>query len=241
MIEDLIKEYGLWAVFFGTMIEGDLTLLFAGVLAHYGLGGFSLGEALIWGTLGGFTGDSLSYLVGHTFKRQIRASHFYQRTQPRLERLCARFGIYSVFLVKYIYGLRTTSAVFWGFANMRYRRFGPLTLASCGAWVLVLVCTGYFFSGAIGLLIPQVKRVGIILLIALASTIAIAIALHLIERYVIARKVPEMEPPLLHDPTEEDGEGEGKQEAEGGTTERGSQEAVGSDKRAGGSKISTES
>ena len=27
MIEDLIKEYGLWAVFFGTMIEGDLTLL----------------------------------------------------------------------------------------------------------------------------------------------------------------------------------------------------------------------
>src|SRR5438309_10676086 len=98
MIEDLIKEYGLWAVFFGTMLEGDLTLLFAGVLAHYGL--FTLGEALVWGTLGGFIGDSLSYLVGHSCKRQIRANHFYQRTKPRLERLSARFGIYSVFLVK---------------------------------------------------------------------------------------------------------------------------------------------
>lgn len=204
MIEELIQKYGLWAVFFGTMIEGDLTLLFAGVLAHYGLSGFSLGEALIWGTLGGFTGDTLSYLVGHTCKRQIRASHFYQRTQPRLERLCARFGIYSVFLVKYIYGLRTASAVFWGFANMRYRRFGPLTLASCGAWVLALVCIGYFFSEAIEVMIGRVRRVGIFLLIALLIALAIALALHLIERYVIARKVPEMEPPLLHEPTDGD-------------------------------------
>jgi membrane protein DedA with SNARE-associated domain len=202
MIEELIKEYGLWAVFFGTMIEGDLTLLFAGVLARYGL--FSLGEALIFGTLGGLTGDTLSYLIGHTCKQQIIASHFYQRTQPRLERLCARFGIYSVFLVKYIYGLRTASAVFWGFANMRYRRFGPLALASCGAWVLVLTCTGYFFSGAIGLLIPQVKRVGIILLIAFLIALAVALILYLVERYWIARKVPEMEPPLLHDPSDGD-------------------------------------
>src|SRR5207302_6503775 len=89
MIEELITRYGLWAVFFGTMIEGDLTLLFAGVLASYGL--FSFGEALIWGMLGGFVSDTLSYLVGHTCKRQISANHFYQRTQPRLERLSARF------------------------------------------------------------------------------------------------------------------------------------------------------
>src|ERR1051326_5568969 len=164
MIEDLIREYGLWAVFFGTMIEGDLTLLFAGVLAHYSF--FSFSEALIWGTLGGFTSDTLSYLIGHTCKRQIRANHFYQRMQPRLERLSARFGIYSVFLVKYIYGLRTASAIFWGFADMRYRRFGPLTLASCSAWVMALVCIGYFFSEAIEVMIGRVRQVGIILLIA---------------------------------------------------------------------------
>ena len=97
MIEDLIKEYGLWAVFFGVMIEGDLTLLFAGVLAHYGL--FSFGEAFVCGLMGGFVGDSISYLIGHTGKKQISASHFYRRAQPRLERLCARFGIYSIFLV----------------------------------------------------------------------------------------------------------------------------------------------
>lgn len=200
LIEDLIREYGLWAVFFGVMIEGDLTLLFAGVLAHYGL--FSFGEALITGTLGGFIGDLISYLVGYRGKEWIKHSRLYQRAQPRLEKLCARFGIYSIFLVKYIYGLRTASAVLWGFAHMRARRFVPLTLFSCAAWALVLIGLGYSFSGAIGVIIGRVQRAGIVLLIALIIACAIALTLYLIERYVVGPKVPEMqpmEPPLMHE------------------------------------------
>ena len=134
VIEDLLREYGLWAVFFGVMIEGDLTLLFAGVLAHYGLFGF--GEAVLTATFGGFVGDTLSYLIGLTGKLHIQNNHFYQRAKPRMERLSARFGIYSIFLVKYVYGLRTASAVFWGFAHMPVRRFAPLTLISCALWSL---------------------------------------------------------------------------------------------------------
>jgi membrane protein DedA with SNARE-associated domain len=201
LIEDLIREYGLWAVFFGVMIEGDLTLLFAGVLAHYGLFGFS--EAVLTGTLGGFVGDLISYLIGYTGKSRIKNSEFYRRARPRLERLSARFGIYSIFLVKYVYGLRTASAVFWGFAHMRFRRFGPLTLASCMLWSLILIGSGYFFSGAIGVIIGRVKRAGVLILLAFLIAIAIALAFFLIERYVIARKVPEMKPQLLHEKPEE--------------------------------------
>ncbi|HKG21307.1 MAG TPA: hypothetical protein VKC34_05360, partial [Blastocatellia bacterium] len=59
---ELLERYGLWAVFFGTMIEGDLTLLFAGVLSRAGV--FSFTEALLVGTAGGVVGDSISYLIG---------------------------------------------------------------------------------------------------------------------------------------------------------------------------------
>lgn len=201
VIEDLIRQYGLWAVFFGVMIEGDLTLLLSGVLAHHGL--FSFGEAMVTSTLGGLVGDSISYLIGHTGKERIKSSHFYQRTQPQLARLSARFGIYSVFLVKYIYGLRTASAIFWGFAHMRYRRFGPLTLASCAAWALVLIGAGYSFSGAIEVLIGRVHRIGMVLLIAVLVASGLALLLFLLERYVIASRVPEMEPQLLSDLDEE--------------------------------------
>src|SRR5262245_52999881 len=199
LIEDLIRQYGLWAVFFGVMIEGDLTLLFAGVLAHYGL--FSFSEALITGALGGFIGDSISYLIGYSGKEKIKNSNFYLRAQPQLERLCARFGIYSIFLVKYVYGLRTASAIFFGFAHMRFlRRFGPLTLLSCGLWALILIALGYSFSGAIFVIIGRVKRAGIVLLVALGIACAIALTLYLLERYVIARRVPEMEPTHIHLP-----------------------------------------
>ncbi len=200
VIEDLIREYGLWAVFFGVMIEGDLSLLFAGVLAHYGLFGF--GEALLTGTAGGFVGDSLSYLIGYTGKHKIRSNRFYQRAQPRLEQLSARFGIYSLFLVKYVYGLRTTSAIFWGFAHMPFRRFGPLTLVSCSVWVLLLAGAGYFFSGAISVLVGHVRQVSIILLIAVGIAFAVAGGLFLLERYVIGPRIPEIQPLLLHDPAE---------------------------------------
>ncbi len=126
VIEDLIRQYGLWAVFFGVMIEGDLTLLLAGVLAHYGL--FSFPEAIICGTLGGFTGDTIAYLIGLRSKQQIAKSRFYLRAQPQLERLSARFGNFSIFLVKYIYGLRTASAIFFGFAHMRVPPLCPANL-----------------------------------------------------------------------------------------------------------------
>lgn len=200
VIENLIREYGLWAVFFGVMIEGDLSLLFAGVLAHYGL--FSFGEALLTGTAGGFVGDSLGYLIGYTGKQRIRANHFYQRAQPRLEQLSARFGLYSVFLVKYVYGLRTASAIFWGFAHMPFRRFGPLTLVSCWVWSLLLAGAGYFFSGAVSVLVGHVRQVSFILLIAVAIAFAVAGGLYLLERYVIGPRIPEIQPLLLHDPAE---------------------------------------
>jgi membrane protein DedA with SNARE-associated domain len=202
VIEELIKEYGLWAVFFGVMIEGDLTLLFAGVLAHHGLFGFS--EAFLTSTLGGLMSDSVSYLIGYKGKERIKQSEFYLRAQPQLERLSARFGIYSVFLVKYIWGLRTASAIFWGFAHMRYARFGPLTLASCATWALILLFTGYSFSGAIEIAIGRIHRIGVSLLVALCVAVALALGLYLIERYVIGRRVPEMEPPPLRDDDDEE-------------------------------------
>ena len=200
LIEDLIREYGLWAVFFGVMIEGDLTLLFAGVLAHYGL--FSFGEALLVSTLGGFVGDSLSYLVGYRGKEWIKHRIFYQRAQPRLENLCERFGIFPIFLVKSVYGLRPASAVFWGFAHMRLRRFLPLTLISCAAWALVLIGMGFSFSGAIGVVVGRVQQAGMLLLVAFGIAIAIALVLYLVEVFVVGRRVPEMDPmdpPLIHE------------------------------------------
>jgi membrane protein DedA with SNARE-associated domain len=189
LVENIIREYGLWAVILGAMVEGELTLLFAGVLAHYGL--FTFGEVFLSGTLGGFVGDTICYWLGYTSKRSISECAFIRRAQPRLERLCQRFGLCSIFLVKYIYGMRTASAVFWGFAQMRFRRFAPLTAVSCMVWVGLMAGIGYFFSGAIELIIGRVQRIGVVLLVAIVITLIIAGTVYLLERYWLTKRFPE--------------------------------------------------
>ena len=174
---ELLQRYGLWAVFFGTMIEGDLTLLFSGVLARAGL--FTFEEALAVGTAGGFVGDSLSYLLGARFRGRARSFHFFVRARPRVEKLMRRFGVLSVFIVKYVYGLRTASAIFCGLAHFGFLRFALLTLASCVVWVGLLAGLGFTFATGVQKLIGDLKRIQIILLVV----VIIVATVYVISRF----------------------------------------------------------
>lgn len=189
---DLIGHYGLYAVFFLAMIEGDMTLLLAGVLAHNGFfGEYGFAQVLFWGTLGGVAGDSVAYGLGRGGRKSVRAFRFYRMAQPRLERLTDKFGALSIFLSKYIYGLRTASCVFYGVGRMRFWRFLPLSFGSCFLWVLVLSGAGYFFSGAITRLIGDYHRIGFFLLVLLVIVI---LGFYLAERYWFAKKIEEADP-----------------------------------------------
>ena len=179
---ELLQRYGLWAVFFGTMIEGDLTLLFSGVLARAGL--FTFEEALLVGTAGGFVGDTISYMIGARFRSRARSLHFFARARPRVEKLMKRFGVLSVFIVKYVYGLRTASAMFWGLAHFGFLRFIPLTIASCFVWVGLLAGLGFTFATGVEKLIGDLKRIQIILLVV-AIIIGTVYVITRFERRVI--------------------------------------------------------
>jgi membrane protein DedA with SNARE-associated domain len=174
---ELLQKYGLWALFFGTMIEGDLTLLFSGVLARAGL--FTFEETLLVGTAGGVVGDAISYLIGARFRSRARSLHFFARARPRLERLMKRFGVLSVFIVKYVYGLRTASAMFWGLAHFGFIKFIALTIASCFVWVGLLAGLGFTFATGVEKLIGDLKRIQIILLVV----VVIVATVYVITRF----------------------------------------------------------
>ena len=183
-MEELLRRYGLWAVFFGTMIEGDLTLLLAGVLCRAGTGIFAFEEVLLWGTAGGVVGDSLSYLIGARFRTSARSLRFFQKARPRLEKLMKRFGVLSVFIVKYVYGLRTASAIFMGLAHFGYGRFALLTLGSCAVWVGLLAGLGYTFATGIEQFIGDLHRFQVVLLVVLIMIVTVVVILRF-ERRVI--------------------------------------------------------
>jgi membrane protein DedA with SNARE-associated domain len=170
-MEEIIRRYGLWAVFFGTMIEGDLTLLLAGVLARAGV--FSIEEALAVGTAGGFIGDSITYWIGSRFRSKAYKLKFFLKAKPRIEKLMKKFGVLSVFIVKFAYGLRTASALFWGLAHFGKTKFLLLTLASCLTWVGILVGIGFTFATGVEALIGDLKKVQIILLVVVVIVLIV--------------------------------------------------------------------
>ena len=199
-LSQLIEQYGLYAVFFLVMIEGDITLLMAGVLAHSAFFGdsatASFARVLVWGTLGGVASDNLAYLAGRAFGKSVRNFRFYRSSKERMQRLTDRFGTLSIFLSKYIYGLRWASCTFYGVAHMPYVRFLLLSMASCFVWVLILSGIGFFFSTAVMNLLGDFRRLGKALLVIVIVGI---LGFYLVKRVWLSKKVEEAEPEKLHE------------------------------------------
>lgn len=199
-LSQLIHDYGVYAVFFLVMIEGDITLLLAGVLAHSAFFGdsatASFARVLLWGTLGGVASDNMAYLAGRAFGQTVRNFRFYRSSKERMQRLTNRFGTLSIFLSKYIYGLRWASCTFYGVAHMRYIRFLLLSMASCFVWVLILSGIGFFFSTAVMGLLGDFRRLGKALLVIVIVGI---VGFYLVKRIWLSKKVEEAEPEKLHE------------------------------------------
>ncbi len=192
----LFEQYGIYAVFALCTVEGDITLLLAGVLAHNSsFGRFSFLQVYIFGTLGGMLGDTIAYAIGRLFRNTVKNYSFYKMAQPRIERLIDKFGGFSIIVSKYIYGIRTAMCMFNGVGRMPLRKFLWTDFISCSLWVLILSSVGYFFSGAITTIIGDFKQIGVaVFFIALFGIIVF----YLIERYLLSETIEEANPETIH-------------------------------------------
>lgn len=194
-LSQIIEQYGIYAVFALCTIEGDITLLISGAMAHSNFfGKYSFLKIFIAGTLGGMVGDSIGYGVGRIFHEKAKDYRFYQIAQPRIEKLIGKFGKFALIISKYIYGIRVAMCVFYGIGKMPFYRFLILDAISCSVWVLMLAGTGYFFSGAITSIIGDFKQIGIALFFVILFAV---IVLYAIERFWLSEKVEDADPETL--------------------------------------------
>ena len=138
----------------------------------------------------------LPILRAAALSKRVRELQFYRAAQPRIKRLTDTFGGLSIFLSKYIYGLRWASSIFHGVAHMPYVRFFLWSLGSCFAWVFLLSGAGYFFSGAVMGIIGDFQRLGKILLVIVVVGI---VGFYLAERFWLSKKVEDVNPELIQD------------------------------------------
>jgi membrane protein DedA with SNARE-associated domain len=198
-VNELLSTFGLWAIFFLTMAEGDITLLLAGVLAHgQAFGEYSFPLVLAVGTLAGVASDNVAYALGRAGRSSVKKYRFYRAARPRLERLTDKFGVLSIFISKFTYGLRWGSCAFYGVAKMKYPRFLVLSFASCFVWVLALSGTGFVFHSAIYNLIGDIHDLSYLLLAAVVAVIVVGIGgFYFAEKYWLSKKVEEASPEAI--------------------------------------------
>ncbi len=194
-VNELIGRLGPPAIFLLTIVEGDITLLLAGVLAHgLAFGDYSFAQVLLAGTLGGVVSDNAAYWLGRGTRSSVQHYRFYRVAQPRIERLTEKFGLLAIFVSKYTYGLRWAACAFYGVARMRYLRFLLLSFISCFIWVLSLTGAGYIFHTAINRLIGNLHDLSVVVLVVVVLVIIAGICgFYFAERY-LSKKVEEANP-----------------------------------------------
>lgn len=184
-MEEILTRYGLLALFILAAVEGDVTLILAGVVSHLGI--FNLLPAICVGTFGAFAGDCVWYWLGRNRSTSIRGSWLYRRMRGPAEQLAQRFGVWEIIAARFVYGTRIASVLFWGIQQLPFVRFAVLDLIGCLLWAVVFSCLGYFLSGSAAALIGEVRRIEIWVLVALAALAFF----FLLSRYLLRRRAAE--------------------------------------------------
>jgi membrane protein DedA with SNARE-associated domain len=175
-MESFLIHYGLAAVALLAIVDGDVTLVLAGVVAH--LGFFSLPAGIAAGSAGAFIGDTVCYTVGRTNKGWIQNTRLYRRMGPRAENLLHRFGAGQLFAMRLVYGTRIATLILFGVRGVTFWRFALFDSLSCMAWATLLGLLGFALSKSAAWLVGEVKSVEVAVAGALIVTVLVIVGLR---------------------------------------------------------------
>ena len=182
-ITDFLTRYGVFALFVLATVEGDVSLVVGGVLAHRGL--MSLPQVMVAGALGNLLGDLGWFAVGRHLRERIRNSPLYQRVGPRIEALAKRLGAWQLLAARVVYGTRNASMLFWGQHGMPLGRFVMMDLLGCGIAAVLFATAGYLLGHVTTAIAGKLKHVEVLLLIAVVvGGLLAALVTRLVRRRV---------------------------------------------------------
>jgi membrane protein DedA with SNARE-associated domain len=153
---DLFTKYGYGAVFAGVLVEGagvpvpGETMLLAGaVLAHSGRLSFSL--VVLSAVAGGLAGDNLGFLIGRFGGRRLagRYGRPLGLTPERLavvDELVRRHGPRTIFVARFVTGLRVVCAMLAGASGLPWSRFAVYNAAGVITWAIAIGSAGYLLG-----------------------------------------------------------------------------------------------
>ncbi len=176
--QQFVEQYGYWAVFVWTFIEGETVFIAAAALAAAGM--LEPWKVIVVAAIGAYVGHLAFFALGHWRGMAIINSvPFLKRHYPKANTLLDRYAHWSIFIFQYLYGTRLVAAILFGCSTISFSRFAFLQIINCITWALVIYTVGHLL-GVAGMAI--LHRFGITGLIIVLSVVA-AIGLWVYFRY----------------------------------------------------------
>lgn len=186
-LQDIARQYGYFAVFFGILLEnagiplpGETITLVGGFLA--GSGELSYVWVLGTAAIGAIIGDNIGYWIGFYggWPLVIRVGRLFRLTEAQLLKArdqFARNASKAVFLGRFVALLRIFAGPLAGTARMAYPQFLFWNAAGAATWATVMVTLSYFVGRVISLetLISWVAQFAILALVLVVGWVAVLI------------------------------------------------------------------
>ena len=177
-VEAILIRYGLAAVFVAAMVEADVIPVLAGVAAHRGY--FNPVLAIAAASCGALAGDCLWFYIGR--HNLIKKSTTLQKIKSKAEALFQRVGHWQIPVSHVIYGTRVATMTFLGARGSPVSRFVLVDGVSCLALTTLLFSLGFALSASVSMILVNVRRVEVVLLVAVAL---VGLILHLLGRRIL--------------------------------------------------------
>jgi membrane protein DedA with SNARE-associated domain len=145
-IKAFVSEYGYWAVFLGSLIEGESIILVASVLAAMGI--LSIYKVALIAFGGTLVADQGLYILGYYYGQKVldRIRKSFPRMSPYLDKahkMINRYDTIYILVFRFIYGIRIISPIVIGSHRVSFKKFSFLNIVSAALWAVVSCALGY--------------------------------------------------------------------------------------------------
>lgn len=156
-LPDLVRAYGYWFVFLGTVLEGETVLVLGMLAAHQGLlNPWLVAMAAMIGT---YLGDLGYYVIGLRYGRVLLDR--FPKLDAKVQRVKAwifRHDIAIIVVNRFLYGMRIAAPVALGMSSVPTWRFLAFNVLGAAVWTAVIGGLGYLLGSALQLLLEDVKK-----------------------------------------------------------------------------------
>ncbi|OPY66354.1 MAG: Inner membrane protein YohD [Syntrophorhabdaceae bacterium PtaU1.Bin034] len=167
-VEQLISQYGYFALFLGVFLEGETVVIAAAFAAHQGY--LKMPWVIAATFLGSIAGDHFYFFLGRTKGRAfVRNRPLWQLKIRKVQSLLESHPRLATVGFRFLYGLRTVTPFALGMSETRTSHFVVFDIIGAFFWSLAAGLFGFLFGSALEALFTDIREYERLILVGILA------------------------------------------------------------------------